>query len=222
MKAPIYDQKGKQTKEIELPSEVFEVSWNADLMHDVLISMAANRRSNTAHAKDRSEVRGGGKKPWRQKGTGRARHGSIRSPLWRGGGTTFGPRNDRNYDKKINKKVRAKALAMTLSKKAADGELILVDSLQTEGKTKDASVILSALAKNKDLEKLSTKKNNAALIALAGRDEKIEKSFRNISNTRLDLVQNMNVSDLADYKFVIVEKPEETLEVLKNRVSTKK
>jgi ribosomal protein L4 len=112
---------------------------------------------------------------------------------------------------------------MLLSQKAKDGELILVDSLTTaEGKTKEAAAILNGIASNKELAKITSKKNNAALITLAARDEKTEKSFRNISNTRLDLVQNMNIVDLAKYKFIVIEKPEETFEILKSRVAVKK
>jgi len=93
MKLAIYDKKGKEIEKVDLPAEIFDVPFNADLVHQVAVSMASSARSNTAHAKDRSEVSGGGKKPWKQKGTGRARHGSRRSPIWVGGGTTHGPRN---------------------------------------------------------------------------------------------------------------------------------
>jgi large subunit ribosomal protein L4 len=128
MKTAIFDKKGKEVKKVDLPADIFEVGYNADLVHDVMTSMMSNARSNTAHAKDRSDVRGGGIKPWRQKGTGRARHGSSRSPIWRSGGVTHGPTNERNYDKKINKKSAKKALAMVLSKKAKDEEIILIEN----------------------------------------------------------------------------------------------
>ena len=132
MDTKIYSQDGKESGSIALPESVFGVAWNDDLMHEVVVAMRGNARQGTAHTKDRGEVRGGGKKPWRQKGTGRARHGSRRSPLWSGGGTTFGPRTEKDYSRKVNKNARSKALAITLSKKLADGEMIFVDALSFE------------------------------------------------------------------------------------------
>src|SRR5436853_6808436 len=128
METKIYNIEGKETGKITLPENIFGLPWNADLVHLVVVGMHANARTNVAHTKDRGEVRGGGKKPWRQKGTGRARHGSIRSPIWRGGGVTHGPRNEKNYARAIPKKIRAKALFMALSRKLKDGEIIFVDS----------------------------------------------------------------------------------------------
>lgn len=223
MKLAIYDKKGKEVEKVELPKDIFEVPFNADLIHQVATSMASSARSNTAHAKDRSEVRGGGKKPWRQKGTGRARHGSTRSPIWVGGGTTHGPRNDRNYDRKVNKKVKAKALATILSQKARDNEIILIDSLSLdEIKTKEAVSIIDSLAKNDSLKEIKSKKNNAAIISLSERNENTEKSFRNIDNLRMDLTQNLNISDLLKYKYVVLVNPKESFEILTSRVKTGK
>jgi large subunit ribosomal protein L4 len=214
MKAPIYDKTGKEIEKVDLPKEIFEVPFNSDLLEQTFVSMTSSMRSNTAHAKDRSEVRGGGRKPWRQKGTGRARHGSTRSPIWRTGGVTFGPRNERNYEKKINKKVKAKALAIILSQKARDNELILIDSAEVkEGKTKNAADIIKGLAKN--ISDLATR---TAVFALSKREENTEKAFRNIKNIRLDLVQNMNIVDILNNKYLIIENPKESFEILMNRI----
>ena len=141
-----YDQTGKEVGQTRLPLEIFGVKMNQDVVHRVVLAQRANQRQITAHTKDRSEVRGGGKKPWRQKGTGRARHGSIRSPLWRGGGVTFGPRKERNFKQKINKKMRRKALFMVLSAKAKDNLLVILSDLKLEKpKTKLMAEVLKQL-----------------------------------------------------------------------------
>jgi len=223
MKTAIFDKKGKELKQIELPKNLFEVAWNGDLIHEVVVSMNSNSRKNTQKTKDRAEVSGGGKKPWRQKGLGRARHGSIRSPIWVGGGVSLGPRNDKNYTKKINKKIKAKALAIVLSRKAQDGEIILVDSLKlSTPKTMDAKNIIDAIAKNKDFKNLVVNGNNPVIIALSERDANTEKSFRNISNLQVDLAQNLNVVDLLNSKYLIVDNPEKTFEILEKRVAATK
>ena len=129
MEAKIYNQKGKDAGTIELPEKVFGAKWRADLVHQVVESMRSNKRAGTADTKDRGEVRGGGRKPWKQKGTGRARHGSSRSPIWVGGGVTHGPLAEKNYKRKISKSMRAQALFSVLSKKLKDGEIIFIDSL---------------------------------------------------------------------------------------------
>ena len=108
MKVPLYNQEGKESGQALLPKEIFDVKFNSDLVHQVAVSQAANRRRVIAHTKGRGDVRGGGKKPWRQKGTGRARHGSRRSPIWKGGGVTFGPTKERVFKKDIPKKMRRK------------------------------------------------------------------------------------------------------------------
>ena len=222
LEVPVYSQDGKSAGTQKLPEAVFGSPWNADLVHDVVVSMQSNARANTAHTKMRGEVSGGGKKPWRQKGTGRARHGSTRSPIWRGGGVTFGPRNDRNYTRKINKNARAKALACVLSQKWADGEIVFVDTLSFEKpKTADARAFLNAMAKVEGAESVGTKKANAALVLLTERDENAELSFRNFGNIQITHVKDVNPVDLLTYKYVIVAKPEDALKVLESRVSTK-
>ena len=132
MKIDIYNQKGEVTGSTTLPKEIFGVEFNADLVHQIAVSLSANKRQVSAHTKNRAEVRGGGKKPWRQKGTGRARVGSIRSPLWKGGGVTFGPRTDRKFEVEIPKKMRRKALFMVLSQKAKNNTLVVLDKFGSD------------------------------------------------------------------------------------------
>lgn len=221
MDTKVFTQDGKESGKVTLPETVFGVKWNADLVHEVVVSMQSNARANTAHTKDRSEVSGGGKKPWRQKGTGRARHGSRRSPIWVGGGVAHGPRNERNYEKKINKKVRAKALASTLSKKLIDQELIFVEALQFEApKAAQAKQVIAALAKGSGYADLATKRKNAALVVLSGRDEAAEKSFRNFGNVEVVQAKDVNPVDLLTYKYVVVASPAKALETLESRIGT--
>lgn len=223
MKAKVFSAAGKETGNIELPEAVFGVTWNPDLVHEVVTGMQANARTSTAHTKDRSEVRGGGRKPWRQKGTGRARHGSRRSPIWTGGGVTFGPRSDKDYSVKINKKVRAKALASVLSKKATDNELIFVDALaMNEPKTKEAKATFKAIADGSGNDAMARKRKNAALIVLPGRDEATEKSFRNFGNVEVAQAKDINPVDLLTYKYVVMTAPKESVEILEKRVATTK
>ncbi len=214
MEANIYNTKGKEAGKIKLSDEVFGLSWNADLVHQVVTSMQSTARQPIAHAKTRGEVRGGGKKPWQQKGTGRARHGSTRSPLWVGGGVTHGPRNDKNYDRKINKKMKTKALFTLLSKKYKDGEILFVDSFAfAEPKTSVAKTALIALSKIKGFERLSKKRVNAGLIALSAKNVATEKSFRNIGNVRVEEARNVNPLDILNSTFIVFENPEKSLEV---------
>lgn len=222
MDTKIFSQDGKESGKVTLPETVFGVAWNPDLMHEVVVSMQGNARAGTAHTKDRSEVRGGGKKPWKQKGTGRARHGSRRSPIWVGGGVSHGPRNEKDYSRKINKNVRSKALAITLSKKFADGEMIFVDTLSlTAPKAADAKNIVNALAKVSKNATLATKRVNAALIVLSNRDENVEKSFQNFGNMTVAHAKDINPVDLLTYKYVVVVDPKAALEIFETRVSKK-
>ena len=219
METTVFTKDGKESGKVTLPEAVFGAKWNPDLVHEVVVSMQSNARSGNAHTKDRGEVSGGGKKPWRQKGTGRARHGSRRSPIWVGGGVTHGPRNEKDYGKKINKKVRAKALASTLSKKHADGEVIFVDALSFDApKTADAKAFVTALAKGSKNEGLATKRKNAALVVLAERNEAAEKSFRNFGNMLVAQAKDINPVDLLTYKYVVVADSAQSLKTLEARV----
>ncbi len=220
MNAIIYTPEGKEQGNITLPDSVFGVVWNATLVHDVVVAMQANARTSSAHTKDRSEVSGGGKKPWKQKGTGRARHGSSRSPIWVGGGIAHGPRNEKDYSVKLNKKVKAKALATVLSKKHADGEVIFVDGLSfDEPKAAMAKTIVKAVATGSGKVDLATKRKNAALVVLANRDLAIEKSFRNFGNIEVAQVKDINPVDLLTYKYVVVTAPVAAMEQLEKRVA---
>lgn len=221
MKAQIYKQDGTKSGDVTLPESLFAQSWNADLVHEVVTSMMSNSRSGTADTKGRGEVRGGGKKPWKQKGTGRARHGSRRSPIWKGGGVTHGPLSEKDYSKKINKKVRAKALAITLSKKQADNEVMFVESLNFAApKTADAKAFVKVLAEASKQKDLSTKRVNTALIILPARDVATEKSFRNFGNYEVVMAKDVNPVELLTYKYVIVSEPKVSLETLEKRITT--
>ncbi len=219
MKATIYNQKGIKSNEISLPESIFGLSWNNDLVHQVVVSMMSNARTGVAHTKDRSDVRGGGRKPWRQKGTGRARHGSSRSPIWRSGGVTFGPRKEKNFSKKINKKMSAKALYTVLSQKAGDGEILFVDNFDIkEPKTKEAKTIFEALGKIKGFEGMVSKKKNSAFIALDEKNENVEKSFSNFGNIQMGEVRNLNILNLLNNKYLIIENPESAFKFFEKKL----
>ena len=212
---PIFSMEGKKVGTVALPEALFNAPWRADPVHQVTTAMQANARQNRAHTKDRSEVSGGGKKPWKQKGTGQARHGSMRSPIWRHGGVTFGPRAERDYGEKINRKMCAGALVAVLSQKARDGEVIFVDSLAFPApKTKGAKAVLSALAAGAEAKFLATKKKNAALLALSSYDANAIKSFHNLGNVMTEAVRNLNPLDLMTYKYLVIEKPDVSLPAL--------
>ncbi len=215
MDAKIYNIQGKETGTVKLPENIFGLRWNADLVHEVLESMRANMRSPIAHTKDRGEVRGGGKKPWQQKGTGRARHGSSRSPIWVGGGVAHGPRNERNYARKINQKVRQKALLVALSRKVKDGEVIFIDMLEMQTpKTKEAQAFLTAM--NKNFVGFS-KKKNAALIALPTTHKPTIKSFRNLGSVEVTDVRNLNPLAVVKAKYIVFADPKVAIETLSKK-----
>jgi large subunit ribosomal protein L4 len=212
MKIQVYNQKGEQAGDITVAKTVFDLPWNADLVHQVVVSMQSNQRDAIAHSKGRGDVRGGGKKPWRQKGTGRARHGSTRSPIWIGGGVTHGPSKDKNYSKKINKKMKAKAFLIALSQKFRDGEILFVDSVGiAQPKTKDAVAVLKNLSKISGFKNLATKRKNKAILGLVGKDVDVVKSFRNIPGMQISETRNLNVLDILTYKYLIIADPKESL-----------
>lgn len=220
MEASIFNTKGAEAGKLTLSEKAFGLAWNADLVHQVMHSMMSTARQNIAHTKTRGEVRGGGKKPWRQKGTGRARHGSTRSPLWVGGGVAHGPRNDKNYDRKVNKTMKAKAFLTLLSKKYRDGEVLFVDSFSFNApKTAEAKTSLDGLSKVKGFEKLSNKRKNSAFICLSKKDENTEKSFRNIGSVTVDEVRNINLLDLLKYTFVVIENPVESIKLIESKLN---
>jgi len=218
MEAIIYNQKGVESGKIKLPAKVFSAKWRADLVHQVVEGMRSNKRSGTADTKDRGEVRGGGKKPWKQKGTGRARHGSSRSPIWVGGGVTHGPLAEKNYKRKISKKMRAQALFSVLSKKYKDGEIIFIDSLSLpEMKTKKAIEVIENLAKGSGVKELASSKKPRVLTALSGRNEKTEKSFRNLAQLEIVFLKNLNPLDVLNYRYLLIENPTESVKFLEAR-----
>lgn len=220
MKAQVFKQDGGKASEITLSENLFGVPWNPDLVHEVVTIMQGNARAGTADTKDRGEVRGGGKKPWKQKGTGRARHGSRRSPIWTGGGIAHGPIAAKDYSRKLNKKVRAKALAVTLSRKYADGEVLFVDALSFAApKAAEAKTALKNLAGATEQNGLVTKRKNTAVIVLSGRDTATEKSFQNFGNLSVVMAKDVNPVDLLTYKFVVIADPKASLETLEKRVT---
>ncbi len=218
IQSKIYDQKGKEAGMIDLPAKVFSAKWRADLVHQVVEGMRSNKRAGTADTKDRGEVRGGGRKPWKQKGTGRARHGSSRSPIWVGGGVTHGPLAEKNYKRKITKSMRAQALFSVLSKKFKDGEIIFVDSLATSKiKTKDALVVMQNISKATGAKPLANSKKKRVLTALYGRNESAEKSFRNLPQLEMVFLKNLNPLDVLKYQYLLIENPEESVKFLEAR-----
>jgi len=218
IQSKIYDIKGTEVGKIDLPAKVFAAKWRADLVHQVVEGMRSNKRSGTADTKDRGEVRGGGKKPWKQKGTGRARHGSSRSPIWVGGGVTHGPLAEKNYKRKISKSMRAQALFSVLSKKMKDGEILFVDSLaMSEIKTKGALEVAKNLSKATGWKPLLNSKKPRVLTALYGRNPKTEKSFRNLPQLEIVFLKNLNPLDVLNYQYLLIENPDESVKFLESR-----
>jgi len=215
MDVTIFNTEGREAGKMTLPENIFGLPWNADLVHLVVTGMQANARTGTAHTKDRGEVRGGARKPWQQRGTGRARHGSSRSPIWKGGGVTHGPRNDKDYSQKINRQARQKALLVALSRKLTDKEIMFVDSLNIEKpRTKDAVAMLAGLSK---AGFTAAKKRNAALIAIPNAHAATQKSFANIGNVEVVDVRNLNPVSVMSSKFLMIVDPAAAIETLSKK-----
>jgi len=203
MKTNLYNQEGEILGEIQLPETIFDLKVSDDVIHQAVVSQLANSRQVLAHTKDRSEVRGGGKKPWRQKGTGRARHGSIRSPIWKGGGVTFGPSKNRNFSKKINKKTRRKALFMALSGKAQDQKILVFDAINMENvKTKTLAAILKTLS-----GKIMERKNSpSTLLITPSQEAKTQRAIGNIKFAKALSAKSLNVADLLAHQIILLAK----------------
>lgn len=192
-KAKLFNANGEHIKDIELEDNIFAVKPKKDVVHQVYVALNANKRLPWADTKDRSEVRGGGKKPWKQKGTGRARHGSIRSPIWKGGGVTFGPLSNRDYTQKINKKMAKLAVKMCLSDKVMDGKMIVLDNLTTNGKTKQFAEIMSKLPNS----------GRTALVVSAAKDEALMKAAKNLREIQVKRASDVNVLDLINNQYIV-------------------
>jgi len=193
-KVKLYNTDGKEVKEIELADSVFGLPANDDLVHQVFVSLGANQRQVLAHTKTRGERSGSGIKPWKQKGTGRARVGSLRTPTWRGGGVAFGPTKERNFKVKINKKMNAKAIATVLSAKLRDGEMIVLDKLALkEKKTKEMAQVLKNL-----------QVKGRMLIGFATEEREMRAYSRNIEKVNNILVEKLNVLDMLNNKNLIL------------------
>lgn len=192
-KVALYNINGEQVGEVELTDNVFGVAVHQSVLHDAVVAYLANQRQGTHDTKTRAEVRGGGRKPWRQKGTGRARHGSTRSPIWRGGGIVFGP-HPRDYSIKLPKKVRRLAMKSALSSKVESGNIVVLDQLQLEQpKTKDMARILNNL-----------KISNKALVVTADKNDNIIRSARNIPGVKPTSASHLNVYDLMAHQTLVI------------------
>lgn len=197
MKIDLYEQSGEKKGTVDVSDKMFKAQVNEELMRLSVIRQLANRRQANAHSKTRAEVRGGGKKPWRQKGTGRARFGSTRNPIWKGGGVAFGPRNVRNYELDMPKNARRVALFSCLSQKAAESKVFALEAYKAdEPKTKDFVAMMKKLPSGRSL-----------LVILDKKDAVIEKSASNLPNVKTILVDYLNPHDLLTHDNVMFLKP---------------
>ncbi len=204
-KAPLYNTDGQTIGEIELKESIFNVDPKPAVVHQVYLALEANAREAWADTKDKSEVRGGGKKPWKQKGTGRARHGSIRSPIWKGGGVTFGPLTIRNYTQKLNKKMKQAAVKMCLTDKIRNGQLIVLEELTANGKTKPMA----------ELRQKLPGAGKSTLLVAPELNDMVNRATRNIQKLDMQQAVDVNVVDLLHHQYVITTKA--AIDVLEKR-----
>lgn len=208
MKQAVLNAKGEKTGELELPEQFFDVAWNPDLVHQTAVIQQGNQRQVSSKVKDRSEVRGGGRKPWRQKGTGRARHGSIRSPIWVGGGVTHGPTGTQNYRRKLNVRMRRKALLSAFSEKLRRKQVFVLDSLKLESaKTKELTKMLEGLPLNK----------KSTLLVLPSIAKNVILAARNIPYLKAVQARELSVLDVASSASIVL--PKESMSLLEKMFS---
>ena len=197
-----YNKKGEKVGELKTDSVLFAEPMKQGVLHEVFTSLTSSMRQGGAHTKTRGEVRGGGKKPWKQKGTGRARHGSTRSPIWVGGGITFGPRSEKNYKRKINKATMRKAFRMMLTNRAEDKALFVITDWNTESKTKGFAEILKGLGVL----------GRSILVVTPEKDTKTYRAARNIERVDVLPVNEVNVAAMLEHQYMVVS--EDTLKGL--------
>lgn len=196
MKIEVYNVEGKKIEDMEVSDLVFGLSKNDDLIHQVAVSLAANKRESISHTKTRGERAGSGRKPWKQKGTGRARVGSVRTPVWKKGGIVFGPRSERNYKKKINGKMNIKAILSVLSGKARDKEIHVIDKMEISNKkTKEMASVM---------EKLGI--SGKTLMVFGEKERKLMIVSRNLKNVQNIFLSQLNVLDMLDNKNMLISK----------------
>jgi large subunit ribosomal protein L4 len=197
MDIQVINKENKKVETLALPAEIFSIPWNPELVHQVVVAHLANKRNTVAHAKTRGEIAGGGRKPWKQKHTGRARHGSTRSPIWVGGGVTHGPRNDRDFSKKVNKKMKRAALYTALSKKLKDAQLIVVDNFDFgSAKTKEYASFF----------KHFFKKQISACMVVQKEKKNAFLGARNIQGISIIHAPSLNTYECMAHKFIFIEK----------------
>ena len=212
MEAPLYNQKGDKKGTVNLPENLFNLAWNDSLVHQVIVSQLSNKRNATAHTKIRSEVSGGGKKPWKQKGLGRARVGSTRSPIWTGGGVTFGPRSEKDYSKKINVRMKNKSILTILSQKVRDDAVVFVDKLSFEKPdTKEANLFV------KKVRKSQNKENGKLILVLDKNIYETRKSFSNLPKVDITSIETMNPSILLDSAMIMFVNPDVVLTAVETK-----